>query len=95
MYLGHRSSKFHFDAQKLTKNDMGHGYIQCKFSILGPQIGPQIIIFEKNITSSFTGTKNQIKILYGDLSLHQISMSENVLFSMISSDFEVSKFHVP
>ena len=62
---------------------------------MGPQMGPQIIIFDNFITSSFAGTKTQIHILHGcDLSLYQISMSENALFSMLTSDPEESKFHV-
>ena len=64
-YLGPRSSKFHFGPQKSTKNYMGYGYIPCEFLMLGPQIGPQIIIFENYITSSLTGTKNQFHILNG------------------------------
>ena len=75
---------------------MRYGYILCKFLILGPQMGPQITIFEKCITSSFTGTKNQIHISHGcDSSLNQISISENVLFSMLSNNLESSKFHMP
>ena len=75
---------------------MWYGYIPCEFLMLGPQMGPQIIIFENYITSSLTGTKNQFHILNGlDLSLCQVFMSENTLFSMLSSDPESSKFRVP
>ena len=58
-----------------------------EFGAPGPQIGPQIIIFENYITSSLTGTKNQFHILNGwDLSLCQVFMSENTLYiSMLSS----------
>ena len=95
-YLGPRNSKFHFGPQKSTKNYMGYGYIPCEFLMLGPQIGPQIIIFENYITSSLIGTKNQFHILNGwDLSLCQVFMSENTLFSIPSSDPENFNFRVP